>query len=97
MIRHIAMFKFKDGVTQEQVDELTAALMALPPVITEIEAYACGPDLGLVDETWDYVVTADFATPDGYRVYADHPTHVEAAVNVAKPLMAASQRVQFEL
>ena len=91
------MFEFKEGVTEDQVEALNTALRALPASIGEIESYACGPDLGLTEGSWDYVVVADFATPEAYMAYAGHPDHVEAVVEVAKPLMRDSHRVQVEI
>ena len=45
----------------------------------------------------DAGATADFETPEGYHTYAEHPEHVDVVVNVAKPMTAASARVQYEV
>ncbi len=95
MIRHIALFRFKDHITSEDIDRLDASLRALPDRIDVIRSYTCGRDLELIDETWDYAVVADFDTPDDYHAYSGHPEHVEASATVAKPMMAESTRVQF--
>ncbi|MGI9667709.1 MAG: Dabb family protein [Acidimicrobiia bacterium] len=95
MIRHIALFKFTDDVTPDGIDTLDTTLRGLPASIDAIEAYTCGRDLGILDGNWDYAVVADFASVEAYHEYANHPDHVAASVNVAKPMMAQSMRVQF--
>lgn len=97
MIRHIAFFRFKDEVTNADIDRLDGSLRSLPSRIDAISEYSCGRDLGITDGSWDYAVVADFADESAYEAYQAHPDHVEVSTNVAKPLMAESLRVQFRL
>jgi len=75
MIRHVAMFKWNDDVLPAHAAATGAALDGLPEVIASIAAYRHGPDLGLVDGNFDYVVVADFEDEAGFFAYRDHPAH----------------------
>ena len=95
MIRHIAVFRWREGTTEEQVDAVRDGLDGLPGVVPSIRSYAHGPDLRLGDGRWDYVVIAEFDDVDGYHAYVDHPAH--AAVREARivPLIADRAQVQI--
>ena len=97
MIRHVAMFTFRDGTTPDQVDTVDAALETLPGLIEEIRAYTFGRDLALAEGTWDYVVVADFDTIETYMAYSGHPDHRAVIDDVIRPIIASVQRVQFEV
>ena len=94
-VRHVAAFTFVDGVTEEQIANVTAGLEALPDAIPEIEAFTCGPDAGLNDGNSHYSVVADFASIDAYLAYRDHPAHQAVLVDRIRPILAARTAVQF--
>ena len=96
MIHHVAMFRFKDGTTTEQVDAATAALDALPSQIDVLVEYKCGSDLGIMDGTWDFVVVADVETADDFVTYRDHPAHRAVVTAFMAPIIAEGARIQFE-
>ena len=97
MIRHIALFRFKDEVTPADIDRLDAGLRALPSKIDTIQAYATGRDLGISEGAWDYAVVGDFADVDGYQAYHTHPAHQEVLETLTRPLTAELKRIQFEI
>ena len=97
MIRHIALFRFKDEVTSGDIDRLDAGLRALPSQIETIEAYTTGRDLGISEGAWDYAVVADFADVEGYQTYHGHPAHQEVLATLTRPLTAELKRIQFEI
>lgn len=96
-VRHVAMFRFSDGVDSSRVGDLEARLAVLPSQVPELEAYAFGPDLGLSDGTWDFVVVADVADADAYERYRVHPAHVDVVENHLGPIIAERAAVQIEL
>ncbi len=96
MIHHVAMFRFKEGTTSEQVDAATAALEALPSQIDALVGYTCGSDLGLMEGTWDFVVVADVESADDFVTYKDHPAHRAVVTNFMAPIIAEGARIQFE-
>ncbi len=75
MFRHVVMFRWAEGVDQTHVDEVTRRLDELPPAIALIRSYLHGPDAGVNDGNFDYVVVADFDSVDDYIAYRDHPAH----------------------
>ena len=69
------MFRWNDDVDAEHVAAVGAELSKLPGLIPEIAEYRHGPDAGVNEGNFDYVVVADFASVDDYLVYRDHPDH----------------------
>ena len=96
MFRHVVMVRFTDDTTDEQKEALRAGLRRLPEQIPEISAYRFGDDLGLRDDNFDMVVTADFDSLENYIAYRDHPDHRKVVADLIAPIMAARAAVQFE-
>ena len=96
-LRHIALFRFAEGTTPEQVAEIDAALARLPDEIPELRAYVFGADLALAPTTWDYGVVADVADADAYAVYRDHPAHRRVVDEVVAPVITERASVQIPL
>jgi lysophospholipase L1-like esterase len=79
LLRHVVLFKFKDDVTKEQVQEVVDAFSALPGKIDTIVDYECGTDVSVEGKadgfTHGFVVT--FRDEAGRAVYLPHPAHQE--------------------
>ncbi|WP_028648356.1 Dabb family protein [Nocardiopsis sp. CNT312] len=95
-IRHIALFSWRDDVTQAQVAEVEALLAGLPGTVPALRSYAFGPDLGLGEGRHDFAVVADLDDEAGFAAYRDHPAH-QAALKVIRPMLAGRAAVQFRL
>ena len=95
MIRHVAMFRWKPGVTPEQVAEVSAALDRLPATVDAIRRYEHGPDQGFGSPRWDYAVVAEFDDEAGWRAYDEHPDHAQFLGEVLRPL--AEERASIQL
>ncbi|MUL42110.1 Dabb family protein [Streptomonospora sp. PA3] len=93
-LRHIALFRWSEGVTPEQVAEVERTLSRLPAAIPQLDGYSFGPDLGIGPDTFDFAVVADVADEDAYAAYRDHPEH-QAALDVIRPLIAERAAAQF--
>jgi len=96
MFHHVAMFKFKDGTTPEQVTAVTAGLARLPDEIDVLAGYRFAPDAGVTEGSWDYVVIADLPNANAYLAYKNHPAHIAAVRELIAPIVAEATRVQFE-
>jgi hypothetical protein len=96
VFRHVVIFSFADGTTDEQKEALRGALHRLPEIIPEIRAYRFGDDLGLRDDNFDFAVTADFDDLDSFLVYRDHPDHQKAISEFIAPIVKRRASVQFE-
>ena len=79
LLRHIVLFKFKDDVTPEQVQEVVDAFSALPGKIDTIVDFECGTDVSVEGKadgfTHGFVVT--FRDEAGRAVYLPHAAHQE--------------------
>jgi hypothetical protein len=96
-VRHVVMFRWREGVAATQVDELCEALSALPEAVGTIAQYSFGPDLGINDGNADFVVVADFATREDYLVYRDHPEHRRVITEMILPAITERVAVQVAL
>lgn len=96
MIRHVALFRWIEGTTPEQVAAVVEALEALPAAIPTLRTYAVGPDLALGEDRWDFAVIASFEDARGYHAYVDHPEHRRVADEVIAPIRAERAHVQIE-
>ena len=97
MIRHVVLFTFVDTVTNAQVDALAAALDSLPGAIPEIVTYRHGRDLGLSETTFDYAVTADFASEEDLAIYRSHPVHLRLIADHIEGNVGERAAVQFSI
>ena len=73
MVRHIVMWKFREG-TQEQADEFLHRLAALNGVIPCIRAMQVLHSAE-ADSAYDAVLIADFDSLDAVKEYKDDPRH----------------------
>lgn len=97
MIRHVALFRWVDGTTPEQVAAVRAGLDRMPLEVPTIRSYSHGPDLALGPDRWDYAVVGDFDDAQGYLAYVDHPAHQAVAQERIAPIRRERAHVQFEL
>ena len=56
MIRHVAMFKFKDGVSQDQKVAARDALANLKTAVPSVVEYTVGFDIERNPNNWDMVL-----------------------------------------
>ncbi len=78
-LRHVVMFKFKDGAPAEEVKKIEDAFRALPSKVPEVVDFEWGTNNspeGLADGfTHCFLVT--FNDEKGREVYLPHPAHQE--------------------
>lgn len=86
MLRHVVLFKFKNGTTPEQLKEITDTFAGLPAKIDTIKAFEWGTDVSVENKadgfTHCFLVT--FEDEKGREVYLPHPAH-KAFVAIAGP------------
>jgi quinol monooxygenase YgiN len=96
VLRHVAMFKFKEGATQEQKDAARDALLALQGQVPTLLKMTAGHNVRDNPNNWDMVLVADFDDVDALEAYFAHPV-----MNAASDLVASvtqkeiTARVQF--
>ena len=95
MLRHVALFRFKPEITDEQIEAAMVALSTLPDEIDVLRKFRFGPDAGITEGAWDFAVVAVLDDADDYVAYRDHPAHVAVLRNYIAPLIAEAARIQF--
>jgi hypothetical protein len=94
MIHHVLLLKWRADASPAQIGEAmarTESLRALPC----IAGLRSGIALGLVADSYDFVVLMDFATRADWSAYQGDPLHAEHAAFV-RGLVTAFARVQYE-
>lgn len=89
------MFKWIDGVDNAAIEAMAAALDALVAAVPEVVSYVHGPDLGVSEGNFDYVIVGDYASVEDYVVYRDHPEHQRIIAEMIKPHVAKRAAVQY--
>lgn len=93
MIRHIVMWKFKDGEL-ENAKIFLSKLEALKDVIPEIVNVQTGINVNPKND-FDAVLVADFKTMEDLQSYAVNPLHLEAA-SFCKESRLKREAIDFE-
>lgn len=97
MIRHIALFRWRDGTTEAEISALQRGLSELPTVIPGIDHYHFGPDLGIGNDTWDFAVVADLVDEEAFASYRSHPAHRRVIDELLAPIRADRASVQYSI
>ena len=96
MLRHVAMFKWRDETTDEQKAAARDALAALKESVPSVVEYTVGHDIGRNPNNWDMVLVADFEDVQGLESYFAHPVMQAASDLVASVTQKEiTARVQF--
>jgi len=79
VLRHVVLFKFKDGATKEQVQEVVDAFRALPGKIDSIKAFEYGTDNSpeKIAAGFTHCFCLTFADEAGRDAYLPHAAHEE--------------------
>jgi hypothetical protein len=96
-VRHVVMFRFSEGTSDQAVRALADGLDTMPGAVGTILAYRHGRNLGINPDAYDYAVVGDFATVDDYLTYRDHPDHQALIRDLVRPILAERSTIQFEL
>jgi hypothetical protein len=88
LLRHVVLFKFKDGASPSDVQKVEQAFSALPSKIPQIAAYEWGTNNSPenLNQGFTHCFFVSFKTEKDREVYLPHPAHV-AFVEVLKPVL----------
>nr|WP_239483043.1 Dabb family protein [Paraburkholderia sp. C35] len=99
LIRHIVMWKLKDGEGRTLAEnasvlkeKLEACRTAVPGIL-HLEVGIATPGL---DSTYDVVLVSDFTDKAALEAYQIHPAHLEVKAFLG-PIREARQAVDYEL
>lgn len=96
MLRHVVLFKFKEGTTAEQVKEIEQAFRQLPKKIDAIKGFEWGTDnsVEMLSDGFTHCFIVSFADEQGRETYLPHPAH-KAFVDLVKPRLEKVLVIDF--
>lgn len=94
MIKHIVMWKFREG-EQENMLLFRDSLLALKGKIPEIRAMEVGINMNPSDRSFDAVLVSEFDSMEALKAYSENPLHVEVS-SFCKTIRTASHSVDYE-
>lgn len=79
VLRHVVLFKFKDGTTPEQIKEVENAFAALPSKIKEMKGFEFGTNNSPegLSQGYTHCFFVTFASEKDRDAYLPHPAHKE--------------------
>ena len=95
MVWHTVWFKFNEGVTDTQKQEMLDGLNDLPDGIDAIQTLACGEDFAGRAPGYEVGLVVTFADRYGLEEYGPHPYH-QNFVAKFKPLWENVLALDFE-
>jgi hypothetical protein len=96
MIKHIVMWKFRDGVPEADRLEMKRRLEALQGVVPTLLRLEIGMDAVGGEASKDMVLYSEFNSLEDLKAYAGHPEHLKV-VDVVKPLVCERHVVDYEV
>ena len=95
MIKHIVMWKFKEG-ERDNMLLFRDRLLALKGQIPEIRSMEVGINMNPSDRSYDAVLVSEFDSMEALDAYSTSPLHV-AVSDFCKTIRTASVSVDYEL
>jgi hypothetical protein len=96
VLRQITLIKFKTGVSDQQIKELSVGFSKIANVVNGILQFDFGPDKNLEDTSMDYALVIDFDSQDSWKEYRSHPEHVSFAKNAMR-IIERVERAQYDV
>lgn len=94
MIKHIVMWKFKEG-EQENMMLFRERLLALKDQIPEIRAMEVGVNINPSERSYDAVLVSEFDSLEALKSYSVNPLH-KAVSDFCKTIRTNSVSVDYE-
>lgn len=95
MLKHVVMWKFKEG-ERENMLLFRERLLALKGQIPEIRSMEVGVNIVPSERSYDAVLIAEFDSVDAMRSYSVNPLHA-AVSDFCKTIRESSVSVDYEL
>jgi hypothetical protein len=93
--RHAVLINFNTDADESYRAKLAQSVNALPEVIPEVRAVACGTDAGVTNGSSDFAIIVDLDSVDDYAKYESHPAHRDL-VDVIRQGVASRTVVDFQ-
>lgn len=91
MIHHIVLFKFYEGTTQNEIQELVEALIVMKNKIPGITRYIWGPSVSIehLEKGYTHGFIMSFKNEKYRNEYVPHPLHKELIKKFVDPICEA--------
>lgn len=88
LLRHVVLFKFKDGTAAADIKKVEDAFRALPSKVREVKAFEWGTNNSPenLNDGFTHCFFVSFNNEKDREVYLPHPAH-QAFVEVLKPYL----------
>jgi len=90
MIEHVVLMRFKEGVTEQQIEALAGEFATMPGKIELIQDYQFGPNFSDRSGGFTHLLYSRFANRDDLQSYVKHPDHLDLVENQIKPILDSS-------
>ncbi|GER34200.1 stress responsive A/B Barrel Domain [Striga asiatica] len=80
-VKHILLAKFKEGISEEQIEEYIKQYANLVNLIPSMKAFKWGKDVSAenLHQGFTHIFESTFESTEGVAEYVAHPDHVEFA------------------
>jgi stress responsive alpha/beta barrel protein len=78
-LRHVAWFRFKEGVGAERIEEHLVACRSLVGRVPVVQNLECGPNLSDRAGGLTHCIIVSLPDHDALPAYLEHPEHVPVA------------------
>jgi quinol monooxygenase YgiN len=97
VIRHVVLFQFAPGTSDDRIDTYERDLVGYVAGLQGVVSYRFGRDAGLNPNTYDFSIVAEFDDEDAFRRYFDGDRHLEIQRATADMIVGkASSQSRFD-
>ena len=97
MIRHIFLGTVRDGIPDEQVDELIRAWSTMPGRVPGLRRLTAGRNVSPRDHRYSLALVADLDDMRAWEGYMDHPEHLAIIQRLSSRVIVPESRTMVQL
>jgi hypothetical protein len=97
MIRHIFLGTIRDGIPDEQVDELVRAWSAMPGKVPGLRRLTAGRNISPRDTRYGLALVADLDDMRAWEGFMEHPEHVAIFQRLSSRVIVPESRTTVQL
>lgn len=94
-MRHIALYKWRDGTSAAQIESALATVKAMRNEIPEIIWMECGPNLAGDNAGYTHYALVEVADRAAFSAYKRHPAH-QAVREAISPVLSGHLSLDTE-
>ncbi|KAL5541470.1 hypothetical protein UlMin_009180 [Ulmus minor] len=81
VVKHVLLAKFKEGTSDDEIDNLIKGYANLVNLIQPMKAFHWGKDVSIenLHQGFTHIFESTFESTEGVAEYVAHPVHVEYA------------------